>query len=157
MFLKNQYFVDEISDNSSNYLFDTIVRKPLEWCWWMLHARLPWANAILEISSWGTFSLFFLHFSFTYKWFYKSTCQNLFDFEGNSIFHFLDIYLDWPIICKCFIIFDDIFKIILNIWSRKGPRQQFKFSIPWWLLQFTFIVFIQLFSFFSGIVGTKFR
>ena len=58
---------------------------------------------------------------------------------------FVDVYLYWRVITKCFRFFNDIIKTVSNICSKLWYIGYFKFSISSWYLRSVFYVIFYLF------------
>ena len=120
------------------------------------------------ISIWGTFSillslvilLLVLPSNFLVSVIKSFKTISCLYFKCNSLFYFIYLCSYWKIVCNCLIFFDDILKIVLNIWHNfeydSSDNSNFSFHVRDDIINyFKFIIFVWLFYIFPYIVNAK--
>ena len=112
----------------------------------------------------GTFStvLFIstsLIFVSTSKYFQSLWHQELkifnFNLKYNSVLNSIQVYLNGCLIIQNLMLFDHVFKIVLNVWYRIRFIRQFKLFIPYCSWYFKFIVSVRIFYIVPCVVHTE--
>ena len=141
----------------SRYGWDLLRLKVFDtssFCWYCLSTKLHWTKTTPTTSRLFHHSLFcLLIFCVLPSIFMVScicSCMLYPPFISNTtLLLILLMYLNKMISRQCFLVFNDVLKMMLNIWHRVETEKQIKRIIPRWSYYFEFTVFVPVFYFFK--------